>query len=361
MKKKTFVVSMLVVFLLLAIVAIPVSSLNIKNITQNNEKPEEDMDIVILADIECDIKAKTTSSSSWQDSSVTAAVNTKVDFKIEMTAPNADIIVAVLLPYVNDEPLLDYVILSGSEIPIIAGDSTIIWGFTAGHAPSTITYQCKVKKTGTGTVELAVADIENEVDDEDSISVTGKSGCCFPAGTLITMADKSQKPIEQVRVGERVLSYDLRRECFTSWTVKMLGDPVHPIWDINDGQLQLTIDHPLYIKKADLTKGIGAIDAELSKNFITYKGEVLTIEIGDEIFTSEGEWIKVTKISHDPEPVQTYNILSYSGQRTYFANGILVYEEHPPNLLLNIYLDKILDHFQRLARPFQHPIFQKFT
>ena len=145
MKKKIFVALMLVLLLLLTIASIPASSLNIKNIIQNNEKPEENIDIVLL-DVVCDIKAKTTSSSSWQDSSVTANVNSKIDFKIEMTVPNVDIVVAVLLPYVDNEPLLDYVLLSGSEIPIMSDDSTIIWGFTAGHAPSTITYQCKVKK-----------------------------------------------------------------------------------------------------------------------------------------------------------------------------------------------------------------------
>jgi hypothetical protein len=175
------------------------------------------------------------------------------------------------------------------------------------------------------------------------------------------MADKTQKPIEQVRVGDRILSYDIKQECFTSWTVKMLGDPIHPICDINDGQLRLTIDHPIYIKKPDQRRGIGAIDAVISREFIIYNGEVLSLEVGDEIFTTDGEWIKVTKISYDPEPVQTYNILSYSGRRTYFANGILVYEEHPPKLLLNIYLNNLLDRFPRLIRLIQLPIFQRFT
>lgn len=360
MKRITIVTSLLVVFLLLTIAVVPASSISISNISQKNLQSPGNNDIAIFTDVEGDLKAKTP-TGEWQDISVTASVGTKLDFKIDMTVENAAILVFILLPYIDGSAMFNYVLGSGSSIPFFIDDSVVIWGFTAGHAPSTITFKAKIKKTGTADVGLSVVDKDNEITDEDSISVTGKSGCCFPAGTMITMADRSQKPIEQVKVGDRVLSYDTRRECFTSWTVKMLGDPVHPVYNINNGLIQLTIDHPLYIKKPDESIGLGAVDAEISKQFITYRGDVLTLEVGDNLFTKDGDWIKVTSITCDQKPVQTYNILSYSGRKTFYANGILVYEEHPPNLLLNIYLDKILDHFQRLARLFQHPIFQKFT
>src|SRR5262249_35422999 len=51
----------------------------------------------------------------------------------------------------------------------------------------------------------------------DTVCADGCSGArciiiivppCFPAGTLITMADLSSKPIEAVRVGDEVLAYD---------------------------------------------------------------------------------------------------------------------------------------------------------
>src|SRR5262249_5705774 len=38
---------------------------------------------------------------------------------------------------------------------------------------------------------------------------TGGNCQCFVAGTAITMADGSQKPIEQIEVGDQVLSFDM--------------------------------------------------------------------------------------------------------------------------------------------------------
>jgi len=161
------------------------------------------------------------------------------------------------------------------------------------------------------------------------LSGTGtKTFCCFPAGTKITMADGSYKNIEDTKIGDYVLSYDLRYNKFTSWSVKMLGHPPGDTYEINDGLISLTGEHPLYIKKVDGKTGWGAI--RVNTKAVRIKEEILSIEVGDQLFTSDKEWIEVTKITHHSEPVQTYNILSFSGTKTYFANGILVYEEHPP-------------------------------
>ena len=179
----------------------------------------------------------------------------------------------------------------------------------------------------------------------DDILVEGVAGCCFPAGTKITMADGSCKNIEDVKVGDRVLSYDLKLGKHTSWMVKMLGNPVHPVYEINDGLISTTVDHPFYIRKSDDTMGWGAIDIKRSEKFITYHGNILQLEVGDQLFTSDGEWIEVTSIMPNVEPVQTYNILSFSGTRTYFANGVLVYEEHPPYCKTSYLLELLSERF----------------
>jgi len=179
----------------------------------------------------------------------------------------------------------------------------------------------------------------------DDIMVEGVAGCCFPAGTKITMADGSYKNIEDVKVGDRVLSYNIKRGRFTSWMVKMLGRPVHPVYEINNGLISSTVDHPFYIRKSDDAIGWGAIDAERAEKFITYQGNILQLEVGDQLFTSNGEWIEVTSIMPNVEPVQTYNILSFSGTRTYFANGVLVYEEHPPYCITSYLLEFLSEKF----------------
>ena len=162
--------------------------------------------------------------------------------------------------------------------------------------------------------------------------------CCFPAGTKITMADGTCKNIEDIKVGEKVLSYDIENNKFTSWHVKMLGNPIHPVMTINDGLIQATVDHPFYVEKSDGTEGWAAYDPVDALTAITYGGEVLELEVGDNLYSSDGEWIPIEIIEYDPEPIQTYNILSYSGENNYFANGVLVYEEHPPQIMTDYFL-----------------------
>ena len=69
---------------------------------------------------------------------------------------------------------------------------------------------------------------------------------------------------------------------------------------------------------------------------------MLAIEIGDKLFSSDRRWIEITKIDYGSDPLQTYNLLSISGTKNYFANGLLVYEEHPQNCIKNFYHSKNL-------------------
>ena len=185
-------------------------------------------------------------------------------------------------------------------------------------------------------------------------------GCCFPAGTKITMADGSHKNIEDVKVGDNVFSYNLENNKFSSWRVKMLGKPVHPVMTINNGLVQATVDHPFYIKKSDGIEGWAAYDPVDAATAITYNGEVLNLEIGDQLYSPDGEWIEITELTYNPEPIQTYNKLSFSGTKTYFANDVLVYEEHPPHGMTNYFLRLLGEKFPWLEQfLLSSPLFNK--
>lgn len=185
------------------------------------------------------------------------------------------------------------------------------------------------QKKGTFTIKAIATDDTGKESSEGKLTVHVTEPCCFPAGTKIMMADGSYKNIENIKIGDRVLSYDIKHNYFSSWSVKILGNPIHPVYRINDGLISLTIEHPLYIKKSDGRIGWGAIDPKLADNAVRLTTTILPLEVGDYIYTSDREWIKVTDITYNPKPIQTYNILSFSGTKTYFANDILVYEEHP--------------------------------
>jgi hypothetical protein len=73
---------------------------------------------------------------------------------------------------------------------------------------------------------------------------------CFGQGTLITMADDSNEPIELVKAGDRVLSYDVARSV---WEPAMVEESVtHAPQDgtgvfiVVNGTLRLTSNHPVW-------------------------------------------------------------------------------------------------------------------
>lgn len=170
---------------------------------------------------------------------------------------------------------------------------------------------------------------------------------CLAPGTEITLTDGNIKKIEEIHVGDQVISYNLEKNEYSSWIVSRIGKPIHPICEINNGLIWITKEHPIYIKKQNGNIGWGAI--EPNQNKVRIKEEILKLEIGDEIYSETGEWIKIINISYHDKPVQTYNILSVSGNNNYFANNILVYEDLPPiPYMFKWYLGKFLESHPNL-------------
>jgi hypothetical protein len=317
------------------------------------------IDIVSFSNIEADLKIKAP-NGDWQDTSVTGKAGGNGDileFKVTITINRAYGLcgAAVFLPEIDGSPMFDYEEGSASPEPLEgSGDEKVSWAWGYRIPPYTkeLTFKAKIKKVGTRTVELeasGVISIHEEDTAFDSVSVTGQGGgpCCFPAGTKITMADGSQKNIEDIRVGDRILSYDVKRDRFTSWTVKVLGNPIRPVYEINNGLIRATNDHPFYVKKtSDKKIGWGAIDNIGAKNANTLKGEILSLNIGDQLYTKDGNWVDIDNIRLYDESMQTYNILSFTGTKTYFANGFLVYEEHPPFCIIKYLFREIFDRLK---------------
>jgi hypothetical protein len=168
---------------------------------------------------------------------------------------------------------------------------------------------------------------------------------CFPAGTKITMADGSYKNIENIKRGDRIMSYNIMSGRISAWTVYFIPhEPIKPVYEVNNGLLSLSEEHPLYVKKTDGKIGWAAIIP--NKSFVRLKGDGSTLEVGDQLFTSNREWIKVTNITYSSKPVQVYNIWSFSGTQNFFANDILVLEEHSTvPYLIKYYYERFLDRY----------------
>ncbi len=187
----------------------------------------------------------------------------------------------------------------------------------------------------------------------------------FPAGTKIIMNNGIEENIENLKIGQKVLSYDVKSDEYNSWRIMIVVKTMNSLITINNGFIQATVDHPLYIKKPDGSEGWGAYETTDIEKAIISNGNFLKLEVGDQLLSEEGNWVEIENIKYNPNLVKTYNIISFSGKRTYFANDVLVYEKHSPHIITNylLYLLKqrftILDQLIK-SMPFFQPISQFF-
>jgi hypothetical protein len=147
----------------------------------------------------------------------------------------------------------------------------------------------------------------------------GCGGGCFPAGTAIAMADGTTRPIESLRAGDLVLSYDQAAKSIVSSPVVLTFRHDAPEkLVVVDGSLRATPNHELFtngewlpldglMKKDALTRLIRPTD---SAGMTTRQEPVRTIE------TVPGDGA-------------IYDI-EVAVQHNYFANGVLVHNKVQP-------------------------------
>ena len=152
---------------------------------------------------------------------------------------------------------------------------------------------------------------------------------CFLKGTKITLPDKSQKNIEDLKLGELVLTYNInnlsnlkkdKKHEIMNWSNKdMKGEfsknRVKNIWVnpadrylvIND-KLRVTNLHIIHVKRGEEYKFLPAEKAQ----------------IGDLLFTDKDSYEPIHTIEQVDEKTEVYNI-EVRKARTYFADNYLVH------------------------------------
>jgi intein/homing endonuclease len=151
---------------------------------------------------------------------------------------------------------------------------------------------------------------------------------CFIAGTKVTMADGSEKNIEDVVEGDIVLSFN--ESTLQNEPKKVIGlkTPIHS--DLvkyefaNQTSITSTFDHPFYVGDLELasyTPFLTNKRYELDKN-------VKQIKIGDMVYLSNGVSKTAIKdiIELDEKETQTY-IITIEDNHNFYANGILVHNK----------------------------------
>jgi hypothetical protein len=161
-----------------------------------------------------------------------------------------------------------------------------------------------------------------------SFTPTGGGGGCLVYGTPILLADRTYKNIEDLVIGDELLSLSVSSipdeenpSYLDSWTSNNLDDAtftttavtniIKSTWEgyyLLNNKLKVTYEHTMLVKRDDLWKFT----------------QMENVVVGDYVVDSEGDTILVTSIQYVNSPVETVSI-DTEVKDLYFANDILVH------------------------------------
>lgn len=153
---------------------------------------------------------------------------------------------------------------------------------------------------------------------------------CFIKGTEITLANGEQKKIENIVIGDEVLTYNVDTKKTESGLVENIVSPEHTkfvVFNFEKGIENVnTLDHPYYIKD----KGWSSYDPKMTQ--IKYGLKVNKVQIGDTFLlfnkeTKEIDEIKLLSQKLLSKTQKTFNLDKVSKNHNFFANGILVHNK----------------------------------
>ena len=166
--------------------------------------------------------------------------------------------------------------------------------------------------------------VEINVEDVDTYLIAGTDNFlnttfiithnwCFVAGTKIKMANGTEKNIEDVKVGDEILTYN---EETKENEIGVVGDLkqhevnkiVKVVFNSDTHSIVTTPEHPFFI---------------VGKNWSEIKNAV----IGDECIDSEGNTHKINVLDDREETHIVYNLLSVAPNHNFYANNILVHNK----------------------------------
>ena len=168
----------------------------------------------------------------------------------------------------------------------------------------------------------------------------GLAIACFLPGTLILMSDKTSKPIEEINVGDEVMSLDLpglpdedlgylewksftmrpldgedleilvSRNKKTAFVENLFYDYMDGYYSINNGYLKVTREHDLFTYADKKWRWNTARELKEGMKLLNFLGEIVNID--------SVEWIdgEVEVINFDVEPLDIY-----------YAGGVLVHNK----------------------------------
>jgi hypothetical protein len=135
--------------------------------------------------------------------------------------------------------------------------------------------------------------------------------------------DKGLVPIEKIKVGDKVLSFNEQTKQFEYKTVAhtFIGTKENLVHIKIKGEKRLTTttEHPFYVKKTHKAR-----DALSSDDADDEDGEWVeagSLKVGDRVLRSNGKWTRITRIEYEQKQITVYNF-EVEGNHSYFVGNV---------------------------------------
>ena len=135
---------------------------------------------------------------------------------------------------------------------------------------------------------------------------------CFLAGTPIALGNGQYKNIEDIKPGDKVLSFNERIEDNEFSTVEYVDVLDTTSYYIINNKIKVTGEHPFYVEDEDL-------------NLVIRKVEDLII--GDYLRNREGYSEQIKSIQYVTDDAKIYNLINVDPNHNYYAADILVHNK----------------------------------
>lgn len=174
--------------------------------------------------------------------------------------------------------------------------------------------------------------VELDVEDTDTYIISGSTSFnsvvshnapCFVAGTKISKPDNSLVNIEDVAIGDEVLTFNFTKQTTESKVVRGLSKKIVDkvtIYSFADGtELQATNDHPLFA----FDKGWVSNNPEYT--FTKYQLKTSQVLVGDSITKHDGTSTEIIGIKVVEGRTEVFNLRSVEDNHNFYANEHLVH------------------------------------
>jgi RHS repeat-associated protein len=151
--------------------------------------------------------------------------------------------------------------------------------------------------------------------------LNGIKQCCFVAGTPIHTID-GLKPIEEIKVGDMVLSYDENTKTYeykpVAQTFTAVKDNIVKLKIAGESKIfTTTTEHPFYVKIKKQYQARSSFSTDSDGEWKTAE----ELKVGDKVLRPDGNWTRILRIERDNTPTFVYNF-EVEGNHNYFVGEV---------------------------------------